>query len=307
MTKAGILILGRSGQVGWELQRTLACAGEITALDQGDVDLSAPDSIRSVIQSARPAVIVNAAAYTAVDKAETDAELAKAINTTAPQVLAEEAKRAGSLLVHFSTDYVFDGTKATPYVETDAPNPINVYGRTKLDGDRAIETAGGEHLIFRTSWVFGKRGRNFLLTVLKLAKERPELRFVDDQRGAPTTSECIAQAVAAVLAQVRVGDGFRLDGRSGIYNLTNAGETTWCGFVREIVKQAEGAFGVGSPNVIPIASSEYPVPAARPANSRLNCDKLDETFGVRLPRWDHALGLVLNGLKESASVVGRLA
>lgn len=307
MAKTRILILGRSGQVGWELRRTLACAGEITTLDQEDVDLAKPDSIRNVIQAARPAVILNAAAYTAVDKAESDTELATAINSTAPGVLAEEAKRAGSLLVHFSTDYVFDGTKATPYVETDVPNPINAYGRTKLAGDRAIEAVGGDYLIFRTSWVYGRRGKNFLLTVLRLAHERPELRFVDDQYGAPTTSECIAQAVAGVLAQVRAGDGFKLDGRSGIYNLTSAGETTWCGFVKEIVKQASGHFGVGSPTVIPIAASEYPVPAKRPANSRLNCDRLDETFGVRLPRWDHALELVLDGLKESAAVLGRLS
>lgn len=307
MAKAKILILGRSGQVGWELRRTLACAGEITTLDQEDVDLTKPDSIRGVIQAIQPAVILNAAAYTAVDKAESEIEIAAAINSTAPGVLAEEAKRMGSLLVHFSTDYVFDGTKATPYVETDAPNPINAYGKTKLDGDLAIEAVGGEYLIFRTTWVYGGRGKNFLLTMLRLAHERPELRIVDDQYGAPTTSGCIAQAVASVLAQVRAGDGFKLDGRSGIYNLTNTGETTWCGFTKEIVKQANGYFGVGTPKVIPIATSEYPVPAKRPVNSRLNGDRLDETFGVRLPRWEQALELVLDGLKDSAAVVGRLA
>ena len=186
------LIFGRIGQVGWELRHKLACLGQVTAVDYPEIDFSKPDSIRAAVRAAQPAVVINAAAYTAVDKAESDPELAMAINGTGPGVIAEEAKRLGSLLVHYSTDYVFDGTKQGAYVETDAPNPVNVYGRTKLAGDEAIQAVGGDFLILRTSWVYGARGSNFLLTMLRLARERSELRIVDDQIGAPTSSECIA-------------------------------------------------------------------------------------------------------------------
>jgi dTDP-4-dehydrorhamnose reductase len=290
-----ILVLGRVGQVGWELRHRLACMGEVIGVDYPEVDFSNADSIRKTARAAAPAVMVNAAAYTAVDKAESEPELAMAINGTAPGVLAEEAKRLGSILVHYSTDYVFDGTKQGPYVETDAPHPLNVYGRTKLAGDEAIQTVGGDSLILRTSWVYGARGNNFLLTMLRLAKEKTELRIVDDQIGSPTSSEFIAQATADILAQVLAPAGGGLQGRSGIYNLTCGGETSWFGFAKEFLSERSGS---AAPKLIPIPTREFPRPATRPANSRLSCRRVEETFGVVMPDWKVALALVLETLNE---------
>jgi dTDP-4-dehydrorhamnose reductase len=290
-----ILIFGRVGQVGWELRHKLACLGQVSNIDYPEIDFSKPDTVRAAIREAAPTVIVNAAAYTAVDKAEATPEPAWAINATGPGVIAEEAKQLGALMVHYSTDYVYDGSKQGPWVETDTPNPLNVYGETKLAGDRAIEAVGGDYLILRTSWVYGARGSNFLLTMLRLGKERQELRIVDDQTGGPTTSECIAQATANILAQL-VAPGQGLAGRSGVYHLTNAGQTTWFGFAKEFLsKQA------ACPKLIPIPASEYPVPAMRPVNSVLSCEKLAETFGVRMPSWELALDLVLETLAEGAA------
>ena len=295
MTNIRTLVFGRSGQLGWELRHKLACFGGVAGAGLPEVDFSKLDTIRNAVRAAAPAVIVNAAAYTAVDKAESEPELAMAINGTAPGVLAEEARRLGSMLVHYSTDYVFDGTKQGPYVETDAPNPLNVYGRTKLAGDQAIESVGGNYLILRSSWVYGARGSNFLLTILRLAKEREELRIVDDQIGAPTSSECIAQATA-ILAQVLAPTGGGLEGRSGIYHLTCGGETTWFGFAKALLTRSAATSGVAIPKLIPIKTSEYPRPAQRPANSRLSCKRLEETFGVRMPHWEEAMSLVLETL-----------
>ena len=297
MTKTKMLVFGRVGQVGWELRHKLACLGEVTGVEYPEIDFSNPDSIRAVVRAEEPAVIVNAAAYTAVDKAENEPEIAMAINGTAPGVLAEEAKRLGSILVHYSTDYVFDGTKQSSYVETDVPNRMNVYGKSKLAGDEAIQSAGGDYLILRTSWVYGARGSNFLLTMLRLAKERAELRIVDDQTGAPTTSECIAQATANLLAQFMAPQGGGLQGRSGIYNLTSSGETTWFGFAKAFLTMQ---YGAAAPNLIPIPTSEFPRPARRPANSRLSCQRIEETFGVRMPHWEDALALVMETLAEGA-------
>jgi dTDP-4-dehydrorhamnose reductase len=300
MQNTKILIFGRIGQVGWELRHKLACLGQVTAVEYPEIDFSKPDSIRTAVRATKPAVILNAAAYTAVDKAESDTELATAINATAPGVIAEEAKRLGSILVHYSTDYVFDGTKQDPYVETDAPNPINVYGKTKLAGDLAIQSVGGDYLILRTSWVYGSRGSNFLLTMLQMAQERTELRIVDDQIGAPTSSECIAQATANILAQLLAPSGRGLDGYSGIYNLTSTGETSWFGFAKALLVKSSGTFGFTVPNLIPIKTSDFPRPAKRPANSRLSCQRLEQTFGVTLPYWEHALSLVLDTLTEGS-------
>jgi dTDP-4-dehydrorhamnose reductase len=292
------------GQVGWELRHKLACLGQVTAIEYPEIDFSKPDSIRTAVRAAEPTVIINAAAYTSVDKAESDPELATAINATAPGVIAEEAKRLGSLLVHYSTDYVFDGSKPNPYVETDLPNPVNVYGKTKLAGDQAIQSVGGDYLILRTSWVYGARGSNFLLTMLRLAQERKELQIVDDQIGAPTSSECIAQATANILAQLLAPSCSGLDGRSGIYNLTTTGETSWFGFAKALLTKSSATFGFTVPNLIPIKTSEFPLPAKRPANSRLSCERLEQTFGVTLPHWEHALSLVLDTLNEGSSPVG---
>ena len=303
MTKTRILVFGRSGQVGWELRHKLACLGQVTAVDYPEIDFTRPDSIREAVRAAQPAVIVNAAAYTAVDKAEAEPALAYAINAVAPGVLAEEGRRLGSILVHYSTDYVFDGTKQGAYLETDSPNPMNVYGKTKLAGDEAIESAGGDYLILRTSWVYGARGSNFLLTMLRLAKERAELRIVDDQTGAPTSSECIAQATADLLAQLLAPQGGGLQGRSGIYNLTNAGETTWFGFAKAFLSKPPEVTGVIASDLIPITTAEFPRPAKRPANSRLSCRRVEEAFGVRMPHWEDALSLVLETLREGVARV----
>ncbi|MGA2169157.1 MAG: dTDP-4-dehydrorhamnose reductase [Terracidiphilus sp.] len=298
MTNRKILVFGRIGQVGWELRHKLACLGRVAGVDYPEVDFTKADSIRNAVRAAEPAVIVNSAAYTAVDKAESEPELAWAINGTAPGVIAEEAKRLGGILVHYSTDYVFDGSKQGAYVETDAPHPLNVYGKTKLAGDEAIQAVGGDYLILRTSWVYGARGNNFLLTMLRLARERAELRIVDDQTGAPTSSECIAEATADILAQVLSPAGGGLAGRSGIYNLTCRGETTWYGFAKAFLSKAAGT---AAPELIAIPTSEFPRPAQRPANSRLLCQRVEETFGVRLPDWEDALELVLETLAEGAS------
>ena len=293
-----ILIFGRDGQVGWELRHKLACLGQISAVGLPEVDFARPDSIREAVRTHEPAVIVNAAAYTAVDKAESEPELARAINATGPGLLAEEARRLGALLIHYSTDYVFDGTKQNPWVETDEANPLGVYGRTKLEGDRAIEASACDHLIFRTSWVYGARGKNFLLTMLKLGNERPEIRIVDDQIGSPTSSECIAQATACVLAQLVTTEGFRIEGRSGVYNLACGGEASWFRFAEAIFSRAQASLLRASPKLIPIPTSEYPTAAKRPANSRLSSQRLAETFGLRLPHWEQALDLVMETLTE---------
>jgi len=293
-----ILIFGRVGQVGWELRHKLACLGQVFTVEYPEVDFTNPDSIRAAVRAVEPSVIVNAAAYTAVDKAETESERAMAINATGPAVLAEEAKRLGGLLIHYSTDYVFDGSKQSPWVETDIPNPLNVYGKSKLAGDEAIQASGCEYLIFRTSWVYGARGQNFLLTMLRLAGERAELRIVDDQIGSPTSSECIAQATADVLAQVLAPGGCGIQGRSGVYNLTSSGESSWFGFTKAILTQAAARWESPLPQLIPIASAEYPTPAKRPMNSRLSCERLEDTFGVSLPHWEQSLDLVLETLVE---------
>jgi dTDP-4-dehydrorhamnose reductase len=300
MSEKKILIFGRTGQVGWELRRTLSCMGEVKALEYPEVNFAQPETLRAVIQAERPRVIVNAAAYTAVDKAESEPELAMTMNGHAPGVLAEEARKLGALLVHYSTDYVFDGSGTEPRDEEASPAPLNIYGRTKLAGDQAIQASGCEHLIFRTSWVYGARGHNFLLTMLRLARERTELRIVDDQVGAPTTSGCIAQATAAVLAQVLAPAGKGIDGRSGIYNLTNGGATSWCGFAQAIFALAQSPLAITPPTIDPILSSSYAQPAKRPSNSRLSSEKLDHVFGVRLPEWTEALSLVIESLAGTA-------
>jgi dTDP-4-dehydrorhamnose reductase len=303
MTSKKILVFGRTGQLGWELRHKLACLGQLTQVEYPEVDFSNPGSIRDAVRAVEPAVIVNAAAYTAVDKAESDSERALAINGTAPGVLAEEAKRLGGILVHYSTDYVFDGFRQGSYVETDAPNPLSVYGSTKLAGDRAIQAVGGDYLILRTSWVYGARGSNFLLTMLRLARERAELRIVDDQIGAPTTSECIAQATANILAQLLAPAGGGMQGRSGIYNLTSAGETSWFGFAKALLTKSAGTYGFTVPNLIPIGTADYPTAARRPANSRLSCRLVEQTFGVTMPHWEDPLSLVLETLAEAAAPV----
>ncbi|MDR5793757.1 MULTISPECIES: dTDP-4-dehydrorhamnose reductase [unclassified Caballeronia] len=288
-----ILLTGVNGQVGFELARTLQGLGRVVALDRNKLDLGDLDAIRKVVREVKPSLIVNPAAYTAVDKAESDAEAAMRANGEAPGVLAEEAKRLSAALVHYSTDYVFDGTKDGVYVEDDAVNPQNVYGKSKLAGERAIAASGCDHLIFRTSWVYGTRGKNFLLTMLRLGAERDQLSVVADQIGAPTWSNTIAAATAHVLAQSIAADTADWWSKhSGIYHLTASGATSWHGFAQAIFAVA---MGEGAPKVLPIPAADYPVPAKRPANSRMSHDKLAERFGLILPAWDEALRLCMAG------------
>lgn len=286
-----ILLIGKNGQVGWELHRTLATLGTVTALDFPEIDLADADSIRNAVRGTNPKLIVNAAAYTAVDKAESEPDKAMAINGTAPGILAEEAKRLGAALIHYSTDYVYDGTKREPYLETDATGPLGVYGRTKLAGDEAIASVGCPHLIFRTSWVYGWRGQNFLLTMQRLAREREELRIVDDQRGAPTWSRFIAEATAQVVAQGRGNPTALIDATTGVYHLTCAGETTWCGFARALLAADPKKGEQKLQRIVPITTAEYPTPARRPAYSVLDGRRLQETFFQRLPEWNMPIEL----------------
>ena len=294
-----ILLFGANGQVGSELRQKLAPLGDVIAKGRADADFTKPESLRVIVRELVPQIIVNAAAYTAVDKAETEPELAIAVNGAAPRVLAEEAIRLGSLLVHYSTDYVFDGTKAEPYVETDSPNPLNAYGRSKLAGDEAIQTVGEDYLIFRTSWVYGARGNNFFRTMLRLA-DRPELRIVDDQVGAPTSSECIAQATADAVQRILPMPRQERARLRGIYNLTCTGETSWFGFAKAIFSQHAKLPGSSVPKLLPISTAQYGAPAPRPSNSRLSINKLQQTFGVRLPDWTEALSRVVESLSETS-------
>ncbi|MDO9268974.1 MAG: dTDP-4-dehydrorhamnose reductase [Methylobacter sp.] len=285
-----ILLTGANGQVGWELRRTLSCLGEVVALDSKALNLAGADAVRQKVREIAPVIIVNPAAHTAVDKAEIEAELARAVNAIAPGVLAEEAARIDALLVHYSTDYVFNGSGTTPWREDDACEPLNVYGTTKLEGERAIQASGCRHLIFRTSWVYGARGSNFLLTMRRLMRERPELKIVADQIGAPTWCRDLAEATALVLSQLRDANQ---TAPWGVYHMTNGGETSWLGFAEAIQ-----ALGDTHARLLPIPSSDYPTPAQRPLNSRLNNDRLEQAFGLRLQDWRAALALCVDEKRQ---------
>ncbi len=300
-----VLVTGARGQVGADVTRELAGRAQVTALDRAALDLANPDAIVERVREFRPQVIVNAAAYTAVDRAESETEAARAANATAPGVLAQEARRLGALLLHYSTDYVFDGTKTSPYVETDPTAPLNVYGATKLEGERAIGASGCDHLILRTSWVYAPHGKNFLLTMLRLAETRDELRVVDDQRGAPTSSLQIARATVELLAggdrgaPITQSDLARARGASGLYHASAAGETTWCGFAREIFAgwaRLRPGNNVAVPRVIGIPTSEYPTPARRPAYSVMSSERLADALGVRIGAWRAGLEEALSAL-----------
>jgi dTDP-4-dehydrorhamnose reductase len=293
-----ILLTGKNGQVGWELQRALAAVGEVIALGHSELDLACIDSISQAVRAVRPDVIVNAAAYTAVDRAEKEPRLAMLVNGIAPGILADEARRLGAVLVHYSTDYIFDGAKDGPYVEDDAAAPLNEYGRSKLAGEQAIRAAGCPHYIFRTSWVYAARGNNFVNTILRLARERAELRIVDDQVGAPTW----ARGIADMTAQVLVGGGASAEQareRSGVYHFTAAGAVSWCGFAQAILETAKSAFPeMNIPRLIPISSGDYPLPARRPHNSRLDNSRLSAAFGAMAPGWE---GMLKECLREKAA------
>ena len=288
-----VLIIGGSGQLGLELQRSFAGTNPMVAVDREVVDLTVPDQIRAIVASVKPDVILNSAAYTAVDRAESQPEIAAAANARAPRILAEEALKAGALLVHYSTDYVFDGTKQEPWTEEDAPAPLSVYGATKLAGEEAIRQVGGRYLIFRTSWVYGPHGKNFLLTMLRLGRERDRLSVVDDQFGAPTSSLELARATREIVDGVLKGQFGSEQEWAGLYHMTCGGATTWCGFTRAIFSKASGLLGARKPEVEAIPTSEYPTPARRPRNSVLSNALLHERFGLRLKGWEEGLDEVL--------------
>lgn len=295
-----ILLLGKNGQVGWELQRALACLGEVVGCDfdsPGELkaDFSDPESLRALVRRVQPAVIVNAAAHTAVDKAEAEPALAQAINADAPGVLAQEAKALGAWLLHYSTDYVFDGSGSRPWVETDPTGPLNVYGATKLEGEEAIRASGCRHLILRTSWVYGARGENFPKTMLRLARERDRLAVVDDQIGAPTGAELIADVTARALRMIRQRPEL-----GGLYHLAATGETSWHGYACFVLARAREAgvvLKVPPEAVEAVPSSKFPTAARRPLNSRLDTGKLRAAFGLQLPRWEEGVRRLLSKIR----------
>jgi dTDP-4-dehydrorhamnose reductase len=301
-------IVGRNGQVAWELREVLASLGSISCVGRPELDLNDLDSVRAGVRRLHPDVLVNAAAYTAVDQAESEPDVAMKANVEAPRVLAEEAKRVGALLINYSSDYVFDGEKTDPYLEADEPNPLNVYGGTKLAGDRAVEVVDGAYLILRTSWIYGLRGKNFLNTILKLAAEREELGIVDDQVGAPTWSRDIARATGQIIAHLaaepdlpgRESLAEKLGDRRGIYNMTAGESVSWYGFATAIVEEAEKRRSSQHrlARIVPILTSQYPLPARRPKNSRLANEKLQQTFGVSLPSWRKSLAAVVEEIAE---------
>jgi dTDP-4-dehydrorhamnose reductase len=291
MSMPVILLIGKHGQVGWELRRTLAPLGRILAVDYPEIDLTEGVAVRRLVMENKPDVVVNAAAYTAVDKAESEPDLARRINGLAPGILAEAAKKLGALFIHYSTDYVFDGAKTEPYVETDPPIPLGAYGRSKLAGDQAVQQVDGDHLIFRLCWVYGARGQNFLLTVQRLAREREPLRVVRDQVGCPTWSRLVAEATALALQQTLAAPDRRA--LKGVYHLSASGAASWHEFAERIVALLPAA-GKRCREVEPITTPEYPTPARRPASSVLGCEKLERTFGLQLPHWEEGLRMVLD-------------
>lgn len=289
-----ILLTGKRGQVGFELQRSLAPLGEVVAVDHAECDLADLAAIRDLIRHVKPCVIVNPAAYTAVDKAESEPKLAQAVNTVAPGALAEEAERLGALFVHYSTDYVFDGTTSRAYQETDATNPQSIYGRTKRDGEIAVRAATGRHLILRTSWVAGAHGNNFAKTMLRLAAERDSLSVVADQWGAPTSAALLADITAHLVRQWQRNDGTLFP--YGTYHVAASGETNWCDYARFVIAEAIQAgwpMKVTPEAIKAIPSSDYPTPARRPANSRLDTTRLKATFGLELPPWQQGVRHIL--------------
>ena len=291
-----ILLFGKNGQVGWELQRSLAPLGEVIALgsDSQDYcgDFTNLQGLAETVQKIKPDIIVNAAAHTAVDKAESEAELAQTINADAPALLAHEAKNLNAWLIHYSTDYVFDGSGTKPWIETDPTAPLGVYGATKLAGEQAIQASGGNHLIFRTSWVYGARGNNFAKTMLRLAQERDSLSVINDQIGAPTGADLLADVTAHAIRTVQSKKEL-----SGLYHLVSSGETSWHGYARYVIDTAQKMgqeLKTSTESINPVPTSAFPTPAERPKNSRLNTDKLQRNFGLNLPEWQGGVTRMLS-------------
>lgn len=290
-----ILLFGKGGQVGWELQRSLSVLGTVTALDHDSADhcgdFANPAGVAETVRALRPDVIVNAAAHTAVDKAESEADFARTLNATTPGAIAQEAAELGAWLVHYSTDYVFDGSGSRPWVETDTPAPLSVYGRTKLEGEQLIAQSGAKHLILRTSWVYAARGGNFAKTMLRLAQERERLTVIDDQWGAPTGADLLADVTAHAIRHLQ-----RHPEHAGLYHCVAAGETTWNAYAKYVLSRANienSAIKIIAKEVAPVPTSAFPTPAARPHNSRLSTAKLQTTFGLQMPHWQAGVARML--------------
>lgn len=298
-----IMLTGANGQVGWELARSLGSLGHLIPLSRAECDLSQPEHVRAAFGKLKPDLVVNAAAYTAVDQAETEQEQAELVNSTSVQVLAEEVRRSGSFLLHFSTDYVFDGTKSAPYTETDAVCPLNVYGKTKRDGEMAIFESGCDHLILRTSWVYGLRQNNFLLKILALAKSREELQVVDDQIGSPTWSRSLAEATSQIVSRGLP----ELRKNIGIYHASSSGEASWYNFACEILDKCSELVPLKCRRITPVPSSSFPTTAQRPSYSRLDCNKLQERFGIRLPQWQTSFDTCSRDLAEAIALNRKLS
>jgi dTDP-4-dehydrorhamnose reductase len=290
-----ILLLGINGQLGWELRRTLATLGQVTALDYPQIDLTRPEQARTVIKRIKPQVIINATAYTSVDGAESEAEVALAINRDAPGIIAEEAKALGAVFIHYSTDYVFDGMKSEPYVETDLPNPVNTYGQSKLAGEYEITQIGGTYLILRTNWLYSLRGETFVNKVLKWSRQYETLRIVEDQVGSPTWCRMLAEATAQVIAMGSKNIVDWLTAHSGLYHLAGDGYASRYEWAQEILKYDPSPQEQIVEQLLPSLTSEFPTPARRPLFSALDCTRFYQTFGLRLPDWRNALRLALNG------------
>src|SRR5579863_413734 len=283
-----ILLLGSKGQLGVEIEKALAPESDLISLSRREVDLADGNAMRMAVRRVQPEIVINAAAYTAVDRAESESAIARTINAIAPGILAEETARADAALIHFSTDYVFDGSRVVSWTESDEPAPLNIYGRTKLEGERAIEAAGGRYFIFRTSWVYAAHGANFLRTMVRLARERKQLSIVNDQVGAPTSADELARAVREAIPQIDTA-------QPGVYHMTCRGQTSWFGFAQAIFAGLGGV--VPAPELIPIATKQYPTPAQRPRNSVLDCGKLERAMGMRLLPWEEALATVIEELR----------
>ncbi len=288
-----ILLLGKNGQVGWELQRTLACLGQVTALDYPEIDFTQPETLTTVVKAARPDVVINAAAYTDVDKAESEPEKVHLINAAAPAVLAEAARAVNAALIHFSTDYVFDGKATRPYVETDQPHPLNVYGKTKLDGEKGVADVGGAWLVLRTTWVYSLRQGGFVNKVLSWAEANQTLRIVTDQVGGPTSCRMLAEAAALLLAKAGNAPFDWIRTRRGIYHLSGDGHASRFEWAKAILEFDPHPEKRQVETVLPARSADFPTPAVRPLFSALNCDKFEQTFGFRLPGWMASLRLMM--------------
>jgi dTDP-4-dehydrorhamnose reductase len=302
-TNPRVLIVGNAGQLGRELEKIFTGYGAIVGVDRESVDLADAEKTRELVRRTAPDIILNAAAYTAVDRAESERDLAYAINEQAPRVLAEEAHRHDAIFVHYSTDYIFDGgksePKSTPWIESDTPNPLNVYGASKLAGEQAVENTGGKFLIFRTSWVYGPHGNNFLLTMLRLARERDRLSIVDDQIGGPTTSIELARATHSIVTGILAGSFGAPEDWTGLYHMTCGGSVSWFGFAQAIFARAAALLALKPPTLTPIATKDYPTPAARPRYSVLSNAKLHARFNVALLPWESALEETLQALRNA--------